>query len=60
MKTTIALILLAFAVIRTWTRWAQDCSDNTSNSERLAQLFVAISTTWAFYIIASNHIEITD
>lgn len=60
MKTTITLILFAFAVIITWSKWAQNCGDDTPNSETIAQLFVAIVTTWAFYIIASDHIEIID
>lgn len=60
MKTTIALILIALAVIRTWTKWLKDYESNSTNSQKLAQLVVAITTTWAFYVIASDHIEIID
>ncbi len=56
MKITIAFIILSFAVIRTWIKFAKDSEEKGKNT--IGQLVVAITTTWAFYEVASQHIQI--
>ena len=52
---TIALVLLALAVVRSWVKIVKD---NDNNESILPALVVAITTTWAYYVIASEHISI--
>ena len=51
----IALVLLALAVVRSWTSFVKS---NNKGENPLPALVVAISTTWAYYVIASEHISI--
>lgn len=55
MSTTIALIILALAVIRTWVNFSNRL---ISGHSRFAAFLLAMVTTWAFYIVAALHVNI--